>query len=193
MVGLHVGVAFAAWEGHAVICGDDDERVVQQAAFFEIGNHAPEMAVEMLDFKGVVEHVIADHVVVRPVSGHVVDVGELLASFGDTATEFITAMRLHAAIPEAPWLVGRRGIEEVAEVGRVVAVQDLGRGRLCFALVIGRAGHLAWFAIFIVRHAGAPAFGGVAHVPALLRKGFAPAFELRREVADVVRRFLELP
>ena len=193
MIGHHVRVPFATWKRHAVVAGDDDEGVVQQAPLLQSRQHAAEMPVEVLGFKSVIEHVISHRVVVRPVSRHMIDVGQFLAALGHARAELITAMRLNGAIPEAPGLVRWRGFEEVFEVGGIVIVADLRRWRLGFALIESDAGHEARLAIRIIRNTRPPAFHSVTDKPAMFRQSLAPAFEFNRKVADVIGRFLELP
>jgi len=81
-----------------------DERVVQFAAVLQQLQHADQVAVEVLQFEGVVQQIVADHVVVGPERGHLADVGEPLASFGNARAVFVAAVRLGAAVPEAPRL-----------------------------------------------------------------------------------------
>ena len=102
-------------------------------------------------------------------------------------------MRLDGAVPEGPGLARGRGGEEVREVRGVIGVADAAGGRRGLAGVEGRAGHLPRPAGGVARHPGAPALGGVADEPAVLRQRLAPALEFRREEAEVVRRLLQLP
>src|ERR1043165_9181445 len=97
------------------------------------------MPVEMLDLKGVVEHVGAGGFVVGPIAGDVVDVGKFLAALGDAGAELVGAVRFDAAVPEGPGFARGGGVEEVDEVGGVVGVADAGGGRRRFAGVVGFA------------------------------------------------------
>ena len=151
------------------------------------------MPVEVFDLERVVEQVVAHRVVVRPVGGHAVDVAQLLPALRHTGAELVAAMRFNRAIPKRPRLVRRGGVEEVGEVRGVVVVADAGGGRWGFVRVERLAGHLPRLSQRVGRDAWPPALHRVADGPAVLRERLAPAFELRREVADVVRGLLELP
>ena len=176
-----------------MIGGDDDERVLEQAALRQRVEHPAEMSVEVLDLEGVVEQVVADGFIVGPIAGDAVDVGEFFPALGHAGAELVGAMRLDRAIPKAPRRVRRRGGEEVCEIAGVVVVADFARGRLGLAGVEGFAGQLARVAVRIFRHARRPAFHRVADEPAVLGERLAPAFELGGEIRDVIRRRLELP
>ena len=79
------------------------------------------MAVEPFGFEGVVEHVFADELFVRPIRGNVGDLFEfftVLLSFAGS----VGAVRFFAAVPETEGLVGIAFREEVVEVGRVVVI-----------------------------------------------------------------------
>ena len=169
-----VGVAFHAGEGHAVIAGDDDDGVLQQPAPFKLREHHSEMFVRVLDLVGIVEHVGADGLVVRPVGGDAWDVGELLAAFPDAGLELILAVRLQCAVPEAPGFPVRIVIEEINEVRGVVGGRDAGGLGLELALVIGDAGDEAVSPGRILRHARLPAFAGDADVPAVFHERLRP-------------------
>ena len=80
VVGEFVFLSLDAGKGHAVVGGDEDERVLELAAFFEESEHALEMAVEMLDFEGVIEHVVANDFVVGPEGRNLVDIGSFPAA-----------------------------------------------------------------------------------------------------------------
>ena len=193
VVGIFIRAAFAAGKGHAVIGGDDDEGVGEQAAFFECGQHAAEVGVEVFDFEGVIEEVVAGGLVVGPEGRDAVDVGEFLAALGDARAELVAAVRFDGTIPEGPRFVGRGGGEEVVEVAGVIRISDTGGGRLGFAIVESFPGHGARLAGGVFCDTGAPALGGVADGPAVFGEGFAPAFELGWEITEVVGGFLELP
>ena len=193
VVGILIRAAFAAGKGHAVIGGDDDEGVGEQAAFFECGQHAAEVGVEVFDLVGVIEEVVAGGLVVGQEGRYAVDVGEFLAALGDAGAELVAAVRFDGAIPEGPRFVGRGGGEEVVEVAGVIRISDTGGGRLGFALVESFPGHGARLAGGVFRDTGAPALSGVADGPAVFGEGFAPAFELGWEITEVVGGFLELP
>ena len=188
-----VGAALAAREGHPVVGGDDDECVFEQPALRQFVEHPAEMPVEVLHLEGVVEQVVPHCLIVRPVGGHTVDVRELLAPLRHAGAELIATVWLDRAIPEGPRLVLCGGVEEVVEVGGIVVVADAGGRRRGFLRVERLAGHLPRLAQRIGGHTRTPALHRVTDGPAVFGERLAPAFELRREVADVVRRFLELP
>ena len=102
-------------------------------------------------------------------------------------------MGFDGAVPEGPGLAGGRGVEKRGEVGGVIVVADIGRGRLRLVLVEGHARQEPRLACRVPRFAGRPAFLRVADKPAVLDQRFAPAFEFQRKIADMVRRLLELP
>ena len=193
VIGGFVGAAFAAREGQAVVGGDDDQRVVEEPAFLEGLEHAPEVAIEVLDLVGVVEEVVAHGGVVGPKRGDAVDVGELFAALFHAGAEFVIAVRLSGAVPKNPRLIGGSGGEEVVEVGGVIGGIDAGSRGWGAARVEGAAGHGAGFAVIGASDAGAPALGGVADEPAVFGEGLAPAFELGGEIREVVGGGFELP
>ena len=110
VVGVVVGITFAMRKRHAVVGGHNHERVFEQAALFQLGEHTPQMQVEVLHFQRVIEHVVAHLLGIRPAGGHAIDVGGLLAAFGDAGSVFVGAVRLMAAIPEGPRMTLGGGI-----------------------------------------------------------------------------------
>lgn len=113
-----------------MIGGDDDEGVGEQAACFECGQHAAEVGVEVFDFEGVIEEVVAGGLVVGPEGRDAVDVGEFLATLGDAGAELVAAVWFDGTEPEGPRFVGRGGGEEVVEVAGVIRISDTGGGGL---------------------------------------------------------------
>ena len=63
----------------------------------------PKVHVVVLDLHGVVEHVVADRLVVGPEGGDSVHVAKLFAVLHAIAV-FVTSMRFGRAVPEAPCL-----------------------------------------------------------------------------------------
>jgi hypothetical protein len=69
------------------------------------------MAIEMLDFKSVVQHVSAHQLRVRPDCGDRSDAREGLLAFGQTRSILVTAMRFAADGPRATGISGFRAAE----------------------------------------------------------------------------------
>ena len=193
VVRVVVGMALVVGERHAVVGRDDDQRVVEQAALLQFREHPPEVPVEMLHLECIVEHIVADRLVVRPAGGHAVNVGQFLPALGDPRTEFIAPVRLMPAVPETPRFIPGRRIEEVREVRRVVVTGDVRRRWRGLPFIERPSGHLPVLAGGVLRDARPPALAGHAGEVALFPERLREGLELGREIAPVVGRGLELP
>ena len=171
-----------------------DQRVVQLPGLLQLRKNPAQVIVEMLHLDRVIQHVVADHVVVRPILRHAVDVRELLAH-APADTGLVAAMRLGCPVPKRPRLaLGRvRGGEKLGEVAGVVVVGNRPCRRLGLLLLPRLAGDLSRLAVCVVGVARPPAFAGVAGRVAVGLEQFHPAAELGREKRHVVSRLLELP
>ena len=171
-----------------------DQRVVELAGLLQHVEDSTEVIVEMLNLDRVIQHVVADHVVVRPILRHAVDVRELLAH-APADTGLVAAMRLGCPVPKRPRLaLGRvRGGEKLGEVAGVVVVGNRPCRWLGLLLLPRLAGDLSRLAVGVVGVARPPAFAGVAGRVAVGLEQFHPAAELGREKRHVVSRLLELP
>ena len=127
MVGIIVGRALHAREGHPVVGRHDDERSVEFASGFQLREDLAQLGVEVFDLHRVIKHVTADRRIVGPVFRHAVHVVGLFAEAG-VAAFFVRAVGFLEAEPEEPGLIGRGLLQEVGEVGGVVVVRD-GFGR----------------------------------------------------------------
>ena len=122
MQAVFIVVCFGAWKRHAVVAGDDDQRVVELAGLFQQIEHAPQIPIERFDLGAIVEHVTADRFVVRQKRRHE-GISQLFTSF-KTGAGLERAMRLFAAEPEAERSILRFVFEEFGEVARVIVVED---------------------------------------------------------------------
>ena len=110
VVGGGVRVSFAAWERHAVVGGDDDEGIFEEAASLEGIEHFAEVGVEVFGFERVVEDVVANGFVVWPEAWDAWDVGEFFPTLCDAGAVFVATVRFESAVPEAPGFVGGCGV-----------------------------------------------------------------------------------
>ena len=194
MVRRLVRLPLHSWERHAVIGRRHDQRVVQLPGLLQLRKNPAQVIVEMLHLDRVIQHVVADHVVVRPILRHAVDVRELLAH-APADTGLVAAMRLGCPVPKRPRLaLGRvRGGEKLGKVAGVVVVGNRPCRWLGLLLLPRLAGDLSRLAVCVVGVARPPAFAGVAGRVAVGLEQFHPAAELDREKRHVVSRLLELP
>ena len=164
VIGVLVGRALHAGEGHAVVARHDHDGVLQLAGLLEELQGAADVAVEVFDLIGVIQHVVADRFVVGPEGGDAVDVAGLLAAEAGAGAGFVVAVRLDGAEPEEPRLAGLGLLQEGLEVGAVIVVRDAGRRGLGLLLVELLAGHRAGRAVGLERQSGRPDFarGGVS-------------------------------
>ena len=171
-----------------------DQRVVELAGLLQHVEDSTEVIVEMLNLDRVIQHVVADHVVVRPVRGHAVDVRELFAH-APADTGLVAAMRLGGPVPKCPRpALGRvRPGEKLGEVAGVVVVRNRAGRRLGFLFLPGLAGDLSRLAVGVVGEARPPALAGVAGRVAVGLEQLHPTAELDWEKRHVVSRLAELP
>ena len=76
MICQFVDIAFAARKRRSVIAGNNDECIVEQTALFQVSEHPPNMRIEVFDFEGIVQHIVADIIIVRPARGNMINVSE---------------------------------------------------------------------------------------------------------------------
>ena len=94
-----VEVRLAAWKGHAVIAGDDDDGVVEFTDFFELGDGLCDIGIEALHFEIVIRNIATDFLVIGEVweDFDLRDVHACLFS----RSFFVAAMRVAGTEPEA--------------------------------------------------------------------------------------------
>ena len=193
MVGVLVGRTFHAGEGHAIVARHDHDRIIQLPSLLEEREGAADVAIEVFDLEGVVQHVAADRLVVRPVGRHAVDVARLLAAEAGAGAFFVFAVRLDGTEPEEPGLAGFRLREEGFEVAAVIIVADARRRGLGLLLVELFARHRARRAVGLERKSGRPDLAGRRVGVAVLFEDVGKDRELRREDALVVGGGAEEP
>ena len=178
-----VGVPFHAGERHAVVRGDDDERVRRLAAGLQRGQQRADLSVEGFDLDCVIKHVAAHRVIVRPIRGHAINVGGFLAS-RDARVRFVTPMRILAAEPIEERLAGRAGFKKSGQASAwIAAVVSPTRAQ----------GESPRAAIGQFRFARPPRLASGPAGDARLGDGLTESHELRREIGLMIRCCFELP
>jgi hypothetical protein len=187
---IFINLPFYAREGHAVIGGRHDQRVVELADFLEFFEDQAQMMVHPLDFEGVIQEIPPDHRAVRVVLGQHNFFG--VSPRAKAGIQFISAVRLVRAQPEAERRAFGPLRQEVLEVAGVVAGRD--------PVIRGLEGSLLEFlAGRIMRPAGglvvarSPTFTGEADPIAGFLQHIRVDGEFVGENAQVVHRLLQLP
>ena len=195
MVGVKVFVSFHPGKRHAVVRGDDDEGVVELPLFFEMLDDPEQMRIEVFNFKRVVEHVRANDLVVRPVSGHAVDVLERLSAFFNSDLVFVGTVWFGGSVPERPGFFAGFGIgEKILEIAGVVVVRNLFRRWFRLVFGIWLAGEQTLFALRVLGDPRCPGLAGAAdEVAGLSFQSLRVTGEFGREERHMVRRFFQLP
>ena len=148
----------------------------------------------MLHLDRIVEHVVADHLVVRPILWHTIDVRQFF-SHAPPYPVLVPAVRLSGAKPERPRLaLGlASSLEKLRKVARVIVVGDRPCRRLGLLLLPCRAGDLPGFAGGVPCEARPPAFAGVTGSVAVGLQQLDPSAILGREYCHMVAGMLQLP
>ena len=183
-----------AREWHAVIRCCHDQRVVQLPGSLQCRKDFTKVIVVMLHLDRVVEHVVTNHLVVRPILRDTIDVRQLFAH-APPYPVIVPAVRLSGAKPERPRLtLGlASSLEKLRKVARVIVEGDRPCRRLGLLLLPRRAGDLPGFAVGIPRETRPPAFAGVTGSVAVGLQQLDPATKLSRENRHVVASVLQLP
>ena len=118
-----VEVRLAAWKGHAVITGDDDDGVVEFTNLFELDDGLCDVGIEALHFEIVIRNIVTDFLVIGEVWEDLdlcdVHAGLFSRSF------FVAAMRVAGTEPEAEGCVF---VGSLGEKGREALFVNLSRG-----------------------------------------------------------------
>ena len=146
------------------------------------------MVIEPFNFKGVIEEVAFDDVVIGEVGGYF-NIFDFFAR-PHTFAFFVFAMGFVTAVPEAEGCVFGAGFEKVGKVGGVVLFVDgAGRWGKGVAVVIWSGGIVFKLAV-ITR---SPSFAGVANVVSCFGQKVGIDGEFGGEEAKVIAGFFELP
>ena len=180
MVRVVVGLTLAAGKGHAVVGGSDHDGILGEAELVEGLEDSSEMPIVMLDLHRIVEHVVADGLVVGPEGGNLVDVGKLLPCL-HAASVFIPAMGLHGSEPEGPGSVFRCLCEELVEIRGVVDSGNRSGGWRRLLVREADSRQPPVFPILVFGGSRPPAFACVTDRIAVFGEGFHPALELGRK------------
>ena len=183
-----------ARERHAVIRRRHDQRVVELAGRLECRDDFAQMIVVMLHLDRIVEHVVADHLVVRPILWHTIDVRQFF-SHAPPYPVLVPAVRLGGAKPKRPRLaLGLAcSLKKIGKVTRIIVIGYRTSRRLVLLLLPRRAGDLACLAVGVPCEARPPAFAGVTGGVAVGLQQLDPAAKLGREYCHVVAGILQLP
>ena len=194
MVGVVVGIAFAVRKRHAVVGGHDHDRVLEFPPLLQLGEHSPQVKIEIFHLERVIEHVVAHLLGVRPTCGHAINIGDLLVTLSHAGTIFITTVWLMTSIPEGPRLPLGCSIQEVVEIPCIISprhsLRDLG-GKIPLLKRLSR--HLALLACSILGDTWPPALASHSDKVTLLAQRFLVGFELGWKNGPVVARLLQLP
>ena len=193
VVGILVFLALDSGKRHSVVGGYDDQGVFEQIAFLQRLQHFREMAVKVLNLKGIIQHVRPDGIVVRPHFGNPVNLIERFAANAEGGAKLIGSMRFGRPIPEAERLAFFPRIEKGRKIGGVINRRHAFRWRRGLEFLEIRSGQLPLDSFRIRRHAGTPTLAGVSDFVAAALERLHEPQKFGREDVHVIGGLLKLP
>ena len=74
MITHFIFLPFDSGKRHSVVSRDDNQCVVKFAALFQFPKHSLQVAIKVLDFQCIVQHVVSHNIIVWPESRNLINV-----------------------------------------------------------------------------------------------------------------------